>query len=245
MIFHDCEPRSEEWRKFRLGIPTSSNFHKIITPKTRKISSQAPKYMHQLLAEWITGEDIEGYQSEWMVRGQDVEDEIWKAYENYTGTETERGGFITTDDGMVGCSPDRLVGIVGDLEAKAPMIQTQVAYALAGGPDEDYMCQIQGRLFIHGREWVDIFSWHPKLFVPPIRVYRDDKFIAELKPLLTSFVETMLNCRVVLEQRFGPFTRPEPPEAQQHTELDITDADVTAILQDQAARRGNKQIEEE
>src|ERR1700678_334474 len=148
MIFYDVEPRTEAWQKLRLGIPTSSNFHKIITPRKMGISSQAPKYMHELLGEWISGEQSEGYQSEWMIRGQEVEDSIWKSYEAYADIETTRGGFFTSDDGMIGCSPDRLVGTSGDLEAKAPMLTTQVGYALSEGPDDDYKTQLQGRFLI-------------------------------------------------------------------------------------------------
>jgi hypothetical protein len=239
-IFYDVEPLSEAWLTLRLGIPTSSQFHRIITPKKMQISSQAPKYMHELLAEWITGEQIEGFQSEWMIRGVEVEDSIWKAYEGYADTETQRGGFFTTDDGMAGCSPDRLVGDDGDLEAKAPMLTTQIGYALAEGPDDDYKTQLQGRFMIHEREWIDIFSWHPKLFLPPIRVHRDDKFIAALKPVLEQFTHTMLECRLVLEKRFGPFERPKKEERaapDDPGELGVTDEDVEIILR-QAELKG-------
>ncbi len=209
MIFHDVEPLSEEWRACRLGIPTASNFHKILTPKKLILSDQSEKYMYELLAEWMTGEEVENYKSEYMLRGNELEDQIWKAYEAYTGTETRRGGFFTTDDGLIGGSPDRLVGTDGDLEAKAPLIHTQVGYAL-GGIDDAYMLQLQGRLWLHKREWVDIFSWHPKLFIPPVRVRPIEKFQKAIGEVLPAFVTTMLNARVVLEQRYGPFVRPEP-----------------------------------
>jgi hypothetical protein len=32
-IFHEVRQYSEEYDRLKLGIPTSSNFHKIITPK--------------------------------------------------------------------------------------------------------------------------------------------------------------------------------------------------------------------
>lgn len=208
MIFHDVEPLSEEWRACRLGIPTASNFHKIITPKRLVLSEQSKDYMHTLLAEWMTGEETESFKSEFMQRGNDMEDQIWKAYEAYTGVETSRGGFFTTDDGLIGGSPDRLIGDTGDLEAKAPMIHTQVGYAL-GGIDDAYMLQLQGRLWLHKREYVDIFSWHPRLFIPPVRVKPIDKFQKAIGEVLPAFVKTMLDARVILEQRYGPFTQAE------------------------------------
>ena len=226
MKFYDVEPRSQEWYRLRLGLPTSSCFHRIVTPKTLQLSKQATPYMHQLLAEWITGEQIEGYQSDWMVRGAEIEDQIYKAYESYTGTETKRGGFFTTDDGLIGCSPDRLVGDDGDLETKAPAIQTQVGYALSAGPDEEYMLQLQGRLLIHERSWIDVFAWHPRLFIPPKRVYRDEKIIAGLRSGLAVFVDHMLKAREELESKFGPFVKPEPVDT-----FGVSDDDVEAIIQ--------------
>ena len=41
------------WHEARLGIPTSSNFHRIITPKTRKPSAQvnAPGFQRRNSSE--------------------------------------------------------------------------------------------------------------------------------------------------------------------------------------------------
>jgi hypothetical protein len=194
----------------RLGRVCSSEFSKIITPKTRKLSSQAPGLMFRLIAEWMTGEPVENafQQTEWMERGQELEDRAVMAYENLAEIETSPGGFCTTDDGMIGCSPDRLIGDDGDLEIKAPLIHTQVAYALTGDLGEEYMTQLQGRMMITGRKYVDIFSFHPRLIIPALRVARNEEFIGELRLALDAFVKLMLEKRLELEQRFGPFTRP-------------------------------------
>ena len=71
------------------------------------------------------------------------------------------------------------------------------------------MCQLQGRMMIHGRKWVDIFSYHPALSIPPLRVVRDEKFIVDLSEIMKAFVDTMLDARLKLEQRFGPFKQSE------------------------------------
>lgn len=229
MKFYDVAPLSQEWKALRLGIVTASNVQKIITPKTMRVSSQAVGYMNQLIGEWLTGEEIESYKSDWMQRGQDIEDQIWKAYESYAEVETSRGGFFTDDAGLIGCSPDRLVGTVGDLEAKAPMIHTMVSYAL-NGLDDDYKCQVQTRLMIHEREWCDLFAWHPRLFIPPVRIYRDEKFISLLRPVLATFVDLMLAKRLELEQKYGPFLRPEPEPESDYSRDFISDADAEAII---------------
>lgn len=236
MIFHDVEQNTAAWHQLRLGIPCSSDFSKIVTPKKREISKSAMPFMFRLLAEWMTGEPVENaeYQTEWMERGQELEDQAVRAYEGLMEVETTRGGFCTDDAGLIGCSPDRLIGEAGDLEIKAPLIHTQIGYALTGDLGEEYMTQLQGRLMITGRKYVDIFSFHPKLIIPAIRVPRDEEFISDLKRALDVFVKIMLEKRTELEQRFGPFVRPEAEKPVDYPEF-LSHADGEAIL---AAQRG-------
>jgi hypothetical protein len=206
MKFYPVAPRSEEWFKLRLGLVTSSDFHRVMTPKTRVLSKQADGLLYRLLGEWLTGEQVENFESEYMVRGVELEDQAISAFEMLTDTETQPGGFFTDDAGLMGCSPDRLIGDDGDLEIKAPLIQTQIRYALEGTIDEDYMCQLQGRLLITGRQYVEIFAYHPRLSIPPLRVKRNEEFIANLRSVLGAFIDGMLQKRLILEQRYGPFT---------------------------------------
>ncbi len=214
MKFYPVDARSEdgrrEWLKLRLGRPTASCFHRIITPKRMEISSQAPAYLNELLEEWVTGEEIDTPQTSWMQRGIEDEDAAVAAFEMITDTETTPGGFFTNDAGTIGASPDRLIGSSADLEIKTGAIRTMIGYALDGGITEDHKCQIQGRLLIHEREYVEVFAYNPRIMVPPVKVYRDEKFIKALDAVLNSFVEIMFKKREILEQRFGPFTRPEP-----------------------------------
>ena len=228
MKWTNCEPQSSEWFACRLGRLGSSEFHKVITPKTLKISSQAPGVMYRLLAEWMTGQPVENFTSEWMERGIELEDAAVRAYEALTDNETSRGGHFTTDDDLLGCSPDRLIGDDGDLELKCPLIQTQVKYALEG-LDEEYKLQLQGRMMIHGRDWVDIFSFHPRLSVPPLRVFRDDKTIAIMRPVLKMFTDLMVEKRLELERRFGPFVRAAPEQIDEAREF-LTEQDGEDII---------------
>lgn len=228
MKYLPYEQRSREWFAARLGIPCSSEFHKIITPKTMKVSSQAPAYAHRLLAEWVSGAQLDAYESPHMMRGQELEADAIAAYELLTETETTPGNFVTTDDGMLGCSPDRLIGEVGDLELKCPALQTQIGFAI-DGLDDEYKCQVQGRMLIHGREFCDLFSYHPLVSIPPIRLHRDEKFIGAMRPVLDTFVEQLLKARELLEQRYGPFTRNEPKPAAADM-LGVSDKDLQDIL---------------
>ena len=233
MIWHPIDARSEEghveWKRMRLGALGSSEFHKVITPATLKISKQAMPLMYRLLAERITGQEVENFSNEWMDRGVELEDQAVRAYENYSEVETSIGGYFISEAGTIGCSPDRLIGEDGDLEIKCPLIQTQIAYALEGLGD-DYKLQLQGRMMLHGRPWIDVFSYHPLLFIPPLRVYRDDKTINIMRPVVEKFAEQLLESEVRLNQKYGPFTKPQPEPEQPEGDFDVTDAEVLEML---------------
>jgi len=72
MIVVDAEQRSDEWHAARLGIPTASNFKRIITG-TGKASTQIDDYMDELLTERLTGRREEIYVTEDMQYGIDNE----------------------------------------------------------------------------------------------------------------------------------------------------------------------------
>ena len=118
-IFHDVAQYSDQYDRLKLGIPTSSHFHKIITPQG-KPSKQWREYACMLIAERILQRKIDLYKSLPMERGLIVEAEAADWYEFDQDVTVQRVGFITDDDHTIGCSPDRLVGDEGLLEIKAP-----------------------------------------------------------------------------------------------------------------------------
>lgn len=186
MIVHDCRQGSEEWIKLRLGRPTCSQFDRIIAPRTLRASDGQAKYRTDLLIEWLTNEPIQSYTNEWTRRGIELESAALVWYELEYGCKTERPGFITRDDGLVGGSPDALVGSNGATEIKCPSPQVQQSYL--AGKDPGYIGQCQGLLYVTEREWVDLLCYHPDL--PPLvkRVERDERYQKALIPILEGFV---------------------------------------------------------
>ena len=185
-IFHDVAQYSETYDRLKLGIPTSSNFHKIVTPQG-KPSRQWREYACVLIAERILHRKIEFYNSPAMERGLIVEAEAADWYEFDHDVTTQRVGFITDDDHTMGCSPDRLVGDEGLLEIKAPLPHTQVEYWICGEVSERFRPQLQGQLFVSRRSWVDILCWHDVLPKVVVRVEPDEKFINTLDRELQIF----------------------------------------------------------
>jgi hypothetical protein len=186
-IFHRDVPQySEAYDRLKLGIPTSSSFHKIVTPQG-KPSRQWREYACVLIAERILQRKIEFYNSPAMERGLIVEAEAVDWYEFDQDVTVERVGFITDDDHTVGCSPDRLVGDEGLLEIKAPLPQTQIEYWLSGEINERFRPQLQGQLYVSKRSWVDLLCWHDVLPKIVTRVESDAKFIKALDQELRMF----------------------------------------------------------
>ena len=186
IFHHDVAQYSEAYDRLKLGIPTSSNFHKIITPQG-KPSKQWREYACVLIAERLLQRKIEFYNSPAMERGLIVEADAVDWYEFDQDVTVQRVGFITDDDHTVGCSPDRLVGDDGLLEIKAPLPHTQVEYWISGEVSERFRPQLQGQLYVSQRGWVDIVCWHDVLPKLVMRVEPDEQFIKALDRELQIF----------------------------------------------------------
>src|SRR5260370_5635474 len=176
IFHHDVAQYSDEYDRIRLGIATSSNFHKIITPQG-KPSKQWREYACVLIAERILQQKIEFYNSPAMERGLIVEADAADWYEFDHDVTVQKVGFITDDDHTVGCSPDRLVGGDGLLEIKAPLLHTQVEYWISGEISERFRPQLQSQLYISQRSLVHIVCWHEVLPKLVSRVKPDGTFV--------------------------------------------------------------------
>lgn len=180
-----CEHGSDAWHAARLGIPTASQFHRLITPGG-KPSAQADGYLYELVAGRLLGHPVSTEAVGWMERGVITEAEAVAYYEMQAGRDTERVGFVATDDGRTGCSPDRLVGPDGLLELKCPSAAVHVGYLLEADAPK-YRAQIQGQLWITGRQWVDFLSYCPELPPALVRYERDEKYIEALAEAVADF----------------------------------------------------------
>jgi len=170
---------SDEWLQSRLGKPTASNFGKLITP-TGKPSASADGYINELIAQRITGELPEFYTNSAMERGNELEPAAKALYEFTYGVEVVEAGLCLHDTLDCGASPDGLVGDDGGLEIKCPLPHNHIAYLRSGDVTTKYIPQIQGCLWITGREWWDFMSYHPAMEDLIVRVERDNEYIKKL-----------------------------------------------------------------
>jgi hypothetical protein len=187
----DCEQGTAGWLSARLGIPTASQFHRIVTATKGDLSKQARKYAHELVAETLLGRPLEAPPlNTWaMQRGKELEPHAVRQYEFTTDTETRAVGFVTTDCGRIGCSPDRLIiGQRAGLEIKCQLDANHIG-TLIDGPGDDYRQQVQGCLAVCEADQWDLYAYHPELPPVQIRTYRDEPFIAKMNAALIEFLD--------------------------------------------------------
>jgi hypothetical protein len=211
MIIHNCQQGTQEWLQLRAGIPTASEFSRIITPKRMELSAASDTYLHELLAERMLREPLTKAVTMWMQRGSEHEAEAVSYYEMLRGVETIPVGFCTNDEGTIGASPDRLVGDDGLLEIKVPSPGIHVGYLLSSiGAGDEYRIQTQGQLWITGRQWVDIMSYNPGMPEAVIRLERDEEFIARLAAAVRQFSDRLESLAATFRERGWIKDPPEP-----------------------------------
>jgi len=183
----DCEQGSLDWHRARLGIPTASRFADILAKGDGKMRA---RYLRDLAGEIYTGEpDTEGFTNAHMERGKLWEADAREHYAFTNDVEPQQVGFIR--NGRAGASPDSLIGEVGGLEIKTALRHIQIERLQRGGMPPEHKAQVQGCLWITGREWWDFMSYAPGL--PPliVRVPRDEAYIDQLTKAVDAFNEEL------------------------------------------------------
>lgn len=191
---------SKAWFDARLGIPTASQYHRILTPKKMTVSDQALGYRNELIAEWLLGEAIDIGEFAFTERGAQLEDAAYRYYEMERDVDVDRVGVLLRDDRRTGGSPDGLVGADGQVEIKCPSAAVHVGYLVDGAGDK-YRSQIQGNLYLSGRAWCDFVAYHPTLPAVLVRYERDEKYIEALGVMLDVFCERLEWVKAELVER--------------------------------------------
>ncbi len=185
-----CAQNSPEWYAARLGIPTASRFKDVIA-KGQGLTRR--KYLYTLAGERLTGEPAESYSNEAMERGHALEAEARERYAFQRDAEPQLVGFMRRKVGehWIGASPDALLGEHGLLEIKTKAPHLQLECLDGGRLPPDHVAQVQGQLWVSGRQWCDFVSYWPKLPLFVIRVERDDAYIATLSAEVMAFCEEL------------------------------------------------------
>lgn len=189
----ECEQGGEDWLLYRAGIATSSKFAVVLAKgKGKGEDSQGrAKYMRQLCAERITDRPATTYTNKHMERGRVMEAEARESYAFERDLVPELVGFMRRDDVRAGASPDSLIDTNGLCEIKTKIEDLQIEVLDRGEVPSCHIAQLQGQLWISLREWVDFVSYWPGLPLFVKRVYRDERYIAELAAAVREFNEEL------------------------------------------------------
>ena len=198
MIVIQCDQGSQEWHEARAGVVTASMFkvarQRLKTGKNAGDFTEAAKnYAFRLAIERISGTPLDdGFETWQMRRGHELEPAAREAHEAAAGVIVDRAGFVTTDDSLFGASADGFIGDQGGAEYKCLVSPEGLREVLLSEDISEFTDQIQGCLWITGREW-----WHFGLYCPALEsigkhffwreVRRDDDYIGAMELELVEF----------------------------------------------------------
>lgn len=189
---------SSEWKWLRMGLPTCSQFHRIITSQGKR-STQWNGYISELIAEHASEYPTGFMGSEHTERGKMLEPRARAAYEIITGHEVKDCGFVYRDENkLVGGSPDGLVGEDGLIEIKAPSSKNHVSYMIEKRVPVAYVPQTQGYLWCTGRKWLNFVSFHPEFDILIIEVLPEPRIQDALSEHLPAFLTKLEEARELI-----------------------------------------------
>ena len=199
LIILNCEQGSEAWHQARLGIPTASQFHRILTP-SGAASSQVMGYLAELLAEHISGEAATIPPTADMQRGVELEPAARACYELESGNDVVQVGGVYLDESRtVMASPDGLIaGMRRGLEIKSPKLSTHIRFILEDGLPTQYTLQVQGGMWVTGYDEWDFVSYCPEYDAQPIyikTIKRNTALIAQMDKHIRAFSARLENLK--------------------------------------------------
>jgi len=180
---------SEQWLSARVGKLTASNASKIITAGG-KLSTQRTAYMDELISDCFCPGQNAWQGNSNTDRGTAMEPLARAAFESRLMLEVEEVGFITREDGVIGCSPDGLISRDGrhveGLEIKCPLPKTHLRYLLEGTLPDTYKPQVHFSMMVTGLPW-HFFSYCPGM--KPLHLFIEpDAYTVKLEAMVEEFV---------------------------------------------------------
>lgn len=199
MITVTEDQRTDEWLQARAGKVTASRFKDVISRTAKGLpTADRTKYLWQIVTERLTGQPVQMPDAAPLRWGRENEDAARTAYMFTSSAKLTETGFVAHPTLACGASPDGLLsdesdpdGMFGLIEIKCPWnTQVHLETWLNGMP-EDHQAQIQGQMWLTGREWCDFVSFDPRLpgdlqlYVQ--RIKGDSEFQAKLEREIIAF----------------------------------------------------------
>lgn len=198
------------------GNITPSRFKDVMTrgrSKGEEWGATAMTYATELAMNRVCGVYVPDKEGVWAIEhGLAYEPYAIAAYESYRMAVTEKPeqSIVHPDYPFVSGLPDLLVDDDGIAEVKCPANPLNHVKNLLGADQyySDYKWQVQGYLWITGRQWVDFVSYgadFPEAYQLSVhRFERDTEAIAELSERVTAFEQIVQGIEEQLRKKGAP-----------------------------------------
>jgi hypothetical protein len=177
--------RIDEWYEARRGRLTASNFRRVLAKPTSKTYQ---RYIVHVARQIIGAPDLlDDEDTPWYAHGRNWEAEALGSYVFETGIVVQQVGFIVHPQyDFIGASPDGLVDDDGGTEIKCRKSLAAFNASVLAGVDSEHLPQIQGCMWVTGRQWWDYVSYYKKPEMMEFdlhihRVFRDENYIARIE----------------------------------------------------------------
>lgn len=195
----------------KLGYVTGSRFKDMLTGGTgsKKWGVTSKKIAIRIAAErlGLLEIDLDGYTSEAMRWGTEQEELAIKNYmrQTFVSVHGQQRFQQHPKFKWVGCTPDGLVGKDGMIEVKNPNSENHLFHILNGKQLDQYQDQVQGSLWVTGRDWIDFVSHDSRiasksLMIDITRVERDEDYIAKMEARYKEFEDKVQEYKSKLEK---------------------------------------------
>ncbi|WP_213956298.1 lambda exonuclease family protein [Variovorax sp. dw_954] len=168
--------------------------------KVGDLSEAAKNYAFRCAFERISGEPMdEGFETWQMARGHELEPEARDEHQIQEGVLVERAGFVVTSDNVFGASADGLIGAKGGSEYKCLVSAASLRPVLLEANQADFMDQVQGCMWITGRDW-----WHLGFYCPQLRAINYPLHIVRCKrddAYIDAMVEDLLEFKAEVDRQ--------------------------------------------
>jgi putative phage-type endonuclease len=191
-----------EWLALRAGKFSGSDFNQYMAIVEKgKLSDTAETALHKKVLSGI-GEVFDGYKSESMERGNELEPLARQAYMCETFADVQEVGFVDWERLRAGCSPDGVIyGADGQIEKiieiKCPEIVNYLRYAESASKIPAlYKVQMQYNMLITGAKSCDFVAYYPgmRLIIHTIDADAElqSNIVTALKKLNTHYDEILV-----------------------------------------------------
>lgn len=167
------QQRSEAWYRARAGRITGSRFARAMAKRN---SEAYLGLVAELAAERCAGRSQDGgYVNAAMRWGINHEASARRWYERQHSCRVSEIGFVVhRAHDFIGVSPDGLVGDDGLVEIKCPQMKTFRRVMESRVMPPRYRWQVQGQLWVCGRDWLDFVCFYPPGQGIALRIERDE-----------------------------------------------------------------------